>query len=114
MTNVLELDSVPNAKGTIQLLYFQALVTQGATQALICQSYYSTPTLTSILLTFNRLPWNDDCRAYLGLTNVCFIPPVSETRLCPALAADTTFVRQACNDQTYLKTRLVMTCKNLN
>ena len=78
----------------------------GSSQALVCQSYFSTPTLTNILVTF-RLPWNNDCRAYLGLNNVCFVPPVAETRTCASLGADTTFTRQVCTDQTYLKTRLV-------
>jgi hypothetical protein len=46
------------------------------------------PVMTEILVTLG-MQWGADCRTYLGVTSICFMPEATDTRACPVLAADT-------------------------
>ena len=87
------------------MVFFQAILVAGQTQANVCPKYFSTSVLTNITVVFNVYGVN--CQTYLGVTSICFAPPVAETRTCAALATDVTFSRVSCTDQVALRARLV-------
>ena len=74
---------------------------------MVCQSFNSPePFNTEILVTLG-MQWGADCRNYLGVTSICFMPNTTDTRTCPMLAEDTRLTRISCTDQDNLRRRIV-------
>ena len=74
------------------------LLAAGTNTVLVCEGRRRTPQTRTIRV---RLAI-EACRRC-----TCFTVAAAETRSCAALNADTTFVKNNCNDQANLKTLLV-------